>query len=960
MRSDDWRRVDGLLEQALDLEPAARAEFVRNAAAGDPELEKELGRLVALSELEDDGLRAASEFGGGLWDRLGSSEDELGLPEDEDSEGASEDRGLEIGSRFGEFVVTAFLGAGGMGAVFRARDEHLERDVAVKVLSNRISPDETFVRRFQREAKVLASLNHPNIGAIYDLVVHDGNPYLILELVEGESLSERLRDGALPIDEAVAIAEQLVDGIEAAHAKGVVHRDLKPGNITITAEGRVKILDFGLAKPQEDAERNHASGTLTTRSGVVLGTPSYMSPEHVRGDAVDEGTDIWAFGCLLYEMLAGTRAFQGAAMSETVAAVLRDEVDWERLPASVPPALRRLLRRCLNKSARERLQHIGDARLELSELSSSFSDDRAHGPSRGLVALAAFVGAAAIATYFATRPSDRVLRLMNPVQVTSAEGRDDFPAWSPDGSALAYGAFGPDGWDVWVRRGDELVNRTSDYPGTDYAPSWSPDGRMIAFRSQRGGGGIFTMAPLDGRPRLVVARSDAIRLASAPQWSSDGTELAYAVTSSEPGASQILAITNLESNTSRTIELPLRWGCLCQVSWSPNGRFVAYIDAQNPASPLTELKLYSFDEGDTLMVSRSEARYWSPSWSGDSRELFYVSDENGSMDLWRQPLNRDGSRFGEASHVTAGVGMRHADLSRDGGKLAYSQGRLVANLFRVPILSDRPATWSDAEQLTFDRAYIEFVDVSPDGTRVVVSSDRSGNPDLWSLTLDDKELTQLTDDPTPDWLPSYSPDGRAIAFYAYRSGNRDLWIMPRSGGPARQITRHKGSDLSPGWSPDGRSLYFYSNRSGNVDLWSVSIDGGEPKQLVPDFGVDRFARASPDGKWLAFTSYRDGVLTLWRLPMDDLSAQPVALVVGDPFYLVWAKDSGSLFYTLRRQLPDIYQVSVEGGEPRAVTDLSTRLGQVGRPALATDGDNLYFTWDQDLGDIWTMDVTEQR
>ena len=565
MKRDDWSRVDALLDAALKRPPEERPSFIERACASDAELAAEVRRLLALSEEEDARLDAPDL--GGLLEAAGSEAEER----------------LPIGYRIGAYEITGFLGSGGMGTVYRAHDHDLERDVAVKALSRRVALDPSFSRRFQREAKLLASLNHPNIGGIYGIVTDEhAHLYLILELIEGESLNERIARGVLRLEEVLSLATQLVDGIEAAHAKAVVHRDLKPGNVIVTAAGRVKILDFGLAKSRADAPS--ADGTLSTQSGVVLGTPSYMSPEHARGEAVHEGADIWAFGCLLYELLTGEPLFRGDSPSETLASVLRDEVDWSRLPESTPPALKRLLRRCLQKPVRDRLQHIGDARIELEELASGAWDVSKPGKRAGALILATLgVLAVAAGGYRWLTRGDPVLRFENPVQITSSEARDDFPAWSPDGKTLAFASLGVDGWNVWVQpRDGRLKNRTPGYDGVNWAPSWLADGREIVFRSDRDGGGLYA-APLNGGlARFVSAVPDATNISSSAQASPDGTELAYIVFHSKRASAQVLEILTLATGETRQIELPHQRNCLCQLAWSPGGRFLVYADAQDP------------------------------------------------------------------------------------------------------------------------------------------------------------------------------------------------------------------------------------------------------------------------------------------------------------------------------------------------------------------------------------------
>ena len=378
-----WSRMDELLDAALDLPSGERSRWLE-AVCQDDELRREVARLLALSEREDDALQPQGALAGPLWDEIAR-----------DLETVQDTEDLPSGHTLGDYRIQGVLGRGGTGTVYRATDPRLEREVAVKALSRGFAEGSPGLRRLEREARLLASLNHPNIAVVYELLFVENTPYLVLELVQGESLAERIARGPLPVSEAIRVAGQVAEALEEAYRNGVVHRDLKPGNVMLTLAGRVKVLDFGLAKGRTAASPDimpSLPGRIprTTRDGMVMGTPAYMSPEQARGEVVDHRTDVWALGCILYEMITGHRTFRGETVTETLAAVLRDEVDWSRLPASTPPTLRRLLRRCLQKDPRLRLQDVGDARIELGEMTGeipgrawSLGLERWRRPARG-------------------------------------------------------------------------------------------------------------------------------------------------------------------------------------------------------------------------------------------------------------------------------------------------------------------------------------------------------------------------------------------------------------------------------------------------------------------------------------------------------------------------------------------------------------------------------------------------
>jgi serine/threonine protein kinase len=462
--------------------------------------------------------------------------------------------GSLIGRRVGPYDVTALLGAGGMGEVYRAADARLGRDVAIKVMPPSLVGDRDRLSRFEREARVLAALNHPNIAAIYGFEEAADVRALVLELVEGPTLADRLDEGPLPRGQALAIAGQIAKALEAAHAKGIIHRDLKPANIKVTHGGVVKVLDFGLAKvwatEVEGGDFSQATTVTTsgTREGTVLGTAAYMSPEQARGRVVDTRTDIWAFGCVLYEMLAGQAAFAADTLSDTLARVLEREPDWRRLPNATPARVRVLLRGCLQKDPDKRPPDLAGVRKEVeAALASPFQVPlavfesirwRLSRPAARWTATGMVLAGTAAGIYLLRDRGAPLPVLENPVQVTNATGVEDYPTWAPDGRTLAYESTETENWDIWMTQvgGGSAVNRTADSPLDDRYPSWSPDGRQIAFWSARDGGGYYLMPALGGTPREIVPMPGISQwYGSPPAWSPDGSQIGCIVYKSAGG-----------------------------------------------------------------------------------------------------------------------------------------------------------------------------------------------------------------------------------------------------------------------------------------------------------------------------------------------------------------------------------------------------------------------------------------
>ena len=632
----------------------------------------------------------------------------------------------------------------------------------------------------------------------------------------------------------------------------------------------------------------------------------------------------------------------------------------------LPRDLGRIIRRCLAKDPERRCQSAKDLRNELEELKQDVAAGELTGGPPAATSLAGkakwrqwvfALALASISAMFAYNLRDvlqsgapsSVPRLTRPVQVTFSEGLEDYPVWSSDGRTLAYHSNENGNFDIWLKQlgGANALNRTADHPGADQFPSWSPDGNEIAFWSDREGQGYFVMSALAGPARKVAAGE----LAGPAQWSADGSELGYFVHREDGFAFEILSLRR--RTTARVLGPEAALGPI-HPAWSADGRLVAWLDANNYSTNAHRLVTSRIDDGVSFPVTDGRGPVWSPSWSQDGRGLFFVSNRGGGMDLWHQRVSFDGAPVGGAEPVTTALGIRSASFSGDGSKLAYSKGRPVANLWRIPILEDRSAVWKDAEQLTFDQASILTVSISADGTQLVVTSDRGGNLDLWRLGLADGSLLQLTTDPALDFNGHLSSDGEEVVFHSTRvSGNRDIWTVPLGGGPARQLTNDPLDDFTPTWSPDGNHIAFVSSRSGNYDIWVVSSGGGEPRQMTTHVAQDWYPYWSPDGRWIVFSSYRDGeAQNLWKVPAGG--GDPTRITAVSASNPTWSPD-GTTIYFKGAADRDFWAHTLDGRYERRVTALRGRRGKLGNH-FATDGVHLYFPWQEDLGDIWVMDV----
>jgi eukaryotic-like serine/threonine-protein kinase len=889
---------------------------------------------------------------------------------------------LASGSRLGAYEILGALGSGGMGEVYRARDPKLRRDVAIKILSSAFTSDAERLARFEREAHVLAALNHQHIGAIYGIEEISSAagqapmPALILELVEGPTLADRILPGRVPVHEALRIARQIAEALEAAHEKGIVHRDLKPANIKITGAGAVKVLDFGLAKTSEGASADLSQfptvTTEATRDGVILGTTAYMSPEQARGMAVDKRADIWAFGCVLYEMLTGRKPFAGATVSDTIAAILEREPRWQGLPADLPASVRRLLQRCLEKDFTKRLRDIGDARLEIDEvlsaraLRSSLAAPLGSKHLRWVTVVGALVlVAAAVFAFRLVRnssggSSQQAIRATFG-QLTSESGVEWFPSLSPDGTWVAYAGEATGNRDIYLQSvsGKTPINLTADSADDDDQPAFSPDGERIAFRSSRDSGGIFVM----GRTGESVRR--VTRVGFKPSWSPNGGELVYATQNVELNpqntqGSSTLAIVDLSSGESRILNAA---GDGAMASWSPHGYRIAYMKRLGDTRQ-RDIWTISVTTGESSALTRDSANDWSPVWSPDGTFIYFASDRGGSMNLWRVAIDeKTGETLGTAEAVTTPAPfVGHLTVAGDGSRIAYSS-----------ILQTR-----NVQKLAWDSA----------------TGGPKGEP-TWVTTG-----SRLWANPDP------SPDNRWVVFYSSQP-EENIYVSRGDGSGIRQVTTEASViDRVPRWSPDGKWIAYFSNRrNAHYQVWKIRPDGSDIQQLTEAGDDVRYPVWSPDGSQMAVTvigkTPESGQVFMFdpnRSWKDQTPQILPALLTPRTLFLVnsWSHDGESLagqagsvpqgivVYSLRSRtfelltdfgeypvwLPDNQHVMfVSGGKDVFVVDARTKAIRkvfsvkrdvIGPLQISRDGREGYFSRRVTEADIWLVTLDKAK
>ncbi|MFH1111237.1 MAG: protein kinase [Planctomycetota bacterium] len=840
---------------------------------------------------------------------------------------------LRPGSSLGLYEIQSLVGAGGMGEVYRARDTRLDREVAIKVLPEHFARDPERIARFQREAKVLASLNHPNIAAIHGFEEVEGKRFLVMELVEGATLADRLHDGPLPVEDALTIGRQIAEALEAAHERGIIHRDLKPANVKTTPDGAVKVLDFGLAKAMTEelspSQMAH-SPTITakhTKPGVVLGTAAYMSPEQARGKPVDKRTDIWSFGVVLYEALCGCRPFVGETATDLVAKILEREPDWSTLPPETPPIVQLLLRCCLAKDRNKRLHDIADARIDLEQAIAdptssmlrlgdaavSAADARirqgarrrsAHWVLTGVVSVGlAIMG---VSLWRATRPTPKpIVRLEVVVsdKEPSPVGLGAQVAISPDGTRLAYVIGTGNSHHLYLRALNQLEGTL--LAGTEQAwnPFFSPDGQWVAFFSNEK---LKKVSVLGGAPLTLCDVGDAPR---GGTWGTDGT-IVFAPNNTG-GLWRISAAGGKAEELTKpdqTNEEPShRWP-----QFLPDGKAVIFTNNDALANSYDEavIDVFSLDtkQHRTLYRGGSYGRYV------PSGHLVFVHQGTlfaGPFDLDRLELTGSPTPVLERVYEVQ-VGAAGYDFSQTGTLVYRREGpRRSWTLVWV----DRQGTITTLVDTPRDYA---FPALAPDGKRlavVVISIENKENrSDVWVYDIERATMTRLTSDSGGEWFPVWTPDGLRVAYAAGKDwATLDILWKPADGaGEAERLTDNPSNQWPLSWSPDGKVLTFMAwADETQSDIWFLRLEGDrKPEVFLQTPSSENWARFSPDGRWLAYNSSESGKFEIFvrPFPTGDRKWQ---ISNGASSSARWSPDGKELFY-LQDKAMMVVAVSAEG------------------------------------------------
>jgi len=809
--------------------------------------------------------------------------------------------------------VLEVLGGGGMGIVYKAEDMKLGRRVAMKFLPEEFAADSMALQRFEREARAASALDHPNICTIHEFGEHDGQPFIVMQLLEGQTLRERIETGQPLVGrELLDLATQIVEGLSAAHRSGIIHRDIKPANIFLTTRGEAKILDFGVAKltdigePLDATSAGSDKGFLSpivlglTVTGKTLGTASYMSPEQVRGEKLDARTDLFSFGLVLYEMATARRAFPGDTATRVHEAILREkQLSPRELNPGLLSGLEKIIGKCLEKDRESRYQTAADLLADLKQLQRHAISERMKTARKLAIGMTAFALLAAVLGGWELW-RNRTNSALGPIKVvplitnSGVEGR---PAFSPDGSQLAFMWNGGEGhqFEIYVKLiGDggppmRLTRSPGSFSGF---PVWSPDGHRIAFvRCSEANQGLFVVPSVGGPDRKIA---EPRFCPDSVDWSPDGSLMAF----EDKDSAQELAgifLTSIDTGKRRRLTTPGSLEHDSQPRFSPDGKTIAFVRSHNPI--VDEIFLVPVGGGESKQLTSLHGFVPGLTWTADGGEIVFseTSHDTGNNSLWRVKVP---GGMPEKVNELAGVNATEPAISRHGYRLAYRTVTTNTNIWQIRLTTLNGRSSAPAKFISSNRTQ-EVPQYSLDGKKIAFASDRSGGSQIWVCDSDASNPVQLTFmDASNNGTPRWSPDGRTIVFDSTVSGNIGIYTISADGGAARPLVADSHGNAAASFSRDGNWVYFVSDRSGEYEVWKVPSGGGQPAQVT--FQGGWMPMESTDGKLLYYVKTNLPIdpsgtpATLWAMPVGGGKEH---LVTSQLIRLHWAVAPNGIYFT---------------------------------------------------------------